>query len=144
MPERSSEKQVLRLRLTDAQAQLVLVETGEELEELAYPDPGGELAAQLPDLTESDVTWLALAQGKALAAQHAREQAEDEAAAAEKERKAEAKRNAEELARVREEAEKGRLLAEKAKEEGLSGAKKKPRKRRARKKAPPKESSEDA
>ena len=116
---------------------MVLAETGEPLEELEYPDPGGVLAAQLPRLSEEDVGWLALAAAKVRAADRDRARAEQEAEDAAGARREEARRNAEELARVRAEHERGQALAEAAAEEGVSGAKKGRKRRKAAPKTEP-------
>jgi hypothetical protein len=53
---------VIRIQLTPDQRQAVQADTGIDLEELAYPDPGGELNARFPDLPPGDVLNWAQAQ----------------------------------------------------------------------------------
>ncbi len=58
---------VIRIQLTADQRSTVEAQTGVELDELAYPDPGGELSARFPDLPTDDVLNWALAQAMVIA-----------------------------------------------------------------------------
>ncbi len=53
---------VIRIRLQPDQQKVVEAETGVLLDELAYPDPGGELSVRFPDLPPDDVLNWARAQ----------------------------------------------------------------------------------
>ena len=125
------------LRLTESQAQLVFVETGEEMDELEYPDPGGALSEQIPRMSEEDVGWLALAAAKVRAAERVRRRAEEAALEEAKAREEAASANAEELARIREEHERGQEVAKAAAAEFAAGGKKKKAKKKRKRRAEP-------
>lgn len=58
---------VIRIRLEPAQRRAVEAETGVDLEELAYPDPGGEIAARFPEIDADDILHWARAQALVIA-----------------------------------------------------------------------------
>ena len=58
---------VIRIRLEPAQRRIVEAETGVDLEELAYPDPGGELKARFEEFNADDVLHWARAQALVIA-----------------------------------------------------------------------------
>lgn len=110
-PSGVQEPRRLRLRLTPAQAAAVRAATGVALEDLDYPDPGGELAARLtasePGLHPDDIARLATAQALVLA--YTRDRAARLAAldASEAAADAEAERARDEMDRAAREARQG-------------------------------------
>ena len=68
---------VIRIQLTADQRSMVEAQTGVELDELAYPDPGGELSARFPDLPTDDVLNWALAQAMVIAYENDRVAAQE-------------------------------------------------------------------
>jgi hypothetical protein len=68
---------VIRIQLTADQRSTVEAQTGVELDELAYPDPGGELSARFPDLPTDDVLNWALAQAMVIAYENDRVAAQE-------------------------------------------------------------------
>jgi len=58
---------VIRIRLKPAQRRAVEAETGVDLEELTYPDPGGELSARFGEFDAGDILHWARAQALVIA-----------------------------------------------------------------------------
>ncbi len=110
---------VIRIRLEPAQRRAVEAETGVDLEELTYPDPGGELTARFGEFDADDILHWARAQALVIAydrdAAAGREalerdlsQAEADQASALQEIEDTQRQAREEKARMLAEAEKGR------------------------------------
>ena len=119
---------LLRFRLTDAQRAQVASEAGVELDEVVYPDPGGELTAAFDALDPDDVVLLATAKATVEAYERDRAAAVAALDASEADANAEAARARAEIDALTREAEERRAQMVEEASQGRR-AKRKPAKR---------------